>query len=68
MLQIGVNVDTPSDHISCSTALATSPTSPAPRRLLDTIASRTVAGAVIYLWHGVRRHNIDILSRYVDTQ
>ena len=55
------------EHIHCPTLLATSPASPAPRRLLDTIASRTLAVAVIYLWHGVRRHNIDILSRYGDT-
>ena len=57
MLQIGVNVDTPSDHISCSTALATSPASPAPRRLLDTIASRALEVAVVALWHGVSRYN-----------
>ena len=56
MLQIGVNVDTPSDHISCSTALATSPASPAPRRLLDTIASRALEVAVVALWHGVSRY------------
>ena len=51
-----MNVDTPSDHISCSTALATTPTSPAPRRLLDTIASRALEVAVVALWHGVSRY------------
>ena len=56
VLQIGVNVDTPTDHISCSTALATSPTSPAPRRLLDTLASRALEVAVVALWHGVSRY------------
>ena len=56
MLQIGVNVDTPTEHISCSTALATTAASPAPRRLLDTLASRALEVAVVALWHGVSRH------------
>ena len=54
------------EHIHCPTLLATSPASPAPRRLLDTLASRSVAVAVVYLWHGVGTHNTD-MSRYVDT-
>ena len=55
-MQIGVNVDTPTEHISCSTALATTAASPAPRRLLDTLASRALEVAVVALWHGVSRH------------
>ena len=48
------------EHIHCPTLLATSPASPAPRRLLDTLASRSVAVAVVYLWHGVRGYTTQI--------
>ena len=44
------------EHIHCPTLLATSPASPAPRRLLDTIASRALEVAVVALWHGVSRY------------